>query len=73
MLGTPPAVNLAWLSSGQGIVDSCLNSGNLIRLGVDGQCSGSCACLEKMLNQSEKSGRVWRKGPGPVSFGLMAI
>lgn len=28
---------------------------------------------KKMLKLAEKSGRVWGKGPGPVSFGPMAI
>lgn len=40
----------------------CVNSSNIKWLGLDGQWSESCACLEMMVIQSEKSGRGWRKG-----------
>lgn len=74
MLGTPPAVSLAWLSPGQGVVDSCLNSGRLTRLGLMVRALEAVPVLrKKMLKLAEKSGRVWGKGPGPVSFGPMAI
>lgn len=51
----------------------CVNSSNIKWLGLHGQWSESCACLEKMVIQSEKSGRAWRKGPGSMSCCLMTI